>query len=112
MNWLESGELMSAIGDFLSAAIGRGDITTKATVPPDTRGQGRFLAKEDLVICGLDVADDVFFHLDPDNSEIDKAFDDGDEVKAGTVLGSLSGYADVLLIGERVALNLMQRLSG
>lgn len=112
MNWLESGELMSSIGDFLSEDIGRGDITTKATVPADTRGQGRFLAKEDLVVCGMDVADAVFFHLDPDSSEIEKAFDDGAEVKAGTVIGTLSGYADVLLIGERVALNLLQRLSG
>ncbi|MBV9216340.1 MAG: carboxylating nicotinate-nucleotide diphosphorylase [Acidobacteria bacterium] len=112
MNWLESGELMASIGDFLSEDIGRGDITTKATVPPDTRGQGRFLAKEDLVVCGLDVADAVFFHLDPDSTEIEKAFEDGDEVGAGTVIGTLNGYADVLLIGERVALNLMQRLSG
>ena len=40
---------MAAIGEFLAEDIGRGDITTKATVPPDTRGIGRFLAKEYLV---------------------------------------------------------------
>ena len=56
MNWLENAEVMAAIGEFLAEDIGRGDITTRATVAPDTRGQGRFLAKEYLVICGLDVA--------------------------------------------------------
>lgn len=112
MNWLENGELMSAIGDFLAEDIGRGDITTRATVASDTRGQGRFLAKEDLVICGLDVAEAVFFHLDPDSSEVETTYAEGDEVQSGTVFATLKGYADVLLTGERVALNLIQRMSG
>jgi nicotinate-nucleotide pyrophosphorylase len=46
MNWLDNGEVLSAIGDFLTEDIGRGDITTQATVAPDVRGIGRFLAKE------------------------------------------------------------------
>jgi nicotinate-nucleotide pyrophosphorylase (carboxylating) len=112
MNWLENGDVMSAIGDFLAEDIGRGDITTKATVAADTRGQGRFLAKEPLVICGLDVAEAVFFHLDPDSSEIETTYAEGDEVDTGTVFATLKGYADVLLTGERVALNLIQRMSG
>ena len=102
MNWLENGELMSAIGDFLAEDIGRGDITTRATVASDTRGLGRFLAKEDLVICGLDVAEAVFFHLDPDSSEVETSYAEGDEVQSGTVFATLKGYADVLLTGERV----------
>jgi nicotinate-nucleotide pyrophosphorylase (carboxylating) len=112
MNWLENGEVMSAVGEFLAEDIGRGDITTTATVPPDTRGLGRFLAKEDLVICGLDVAEAVFFHLDPDSSEIETSYSDGDFVKSGTVFATLKGFADVLLVGERTALNLIQRMSG
>jgi len=112
MNWLESSEIMSAIGEFLAEDIGRGDITTTATVAHETRGVGRFLAKEDLVICGLEVAEGVFFHLDPDVSELETTYKDGDEVDAGTVFGTLKGYADVLLVGERVALNLIQRMSG
>ena len=60
MNWLESGEVLNAIGAFLAEDIGRGDITTSATVPADTIGVGRFLAKENLVLCGLDVAEAVF----------------------------------------------------
>ena len=64
MNWLDNGDVLSAIGDFLTEDIGRGDITTQATVAPDVRGMGRFLAKEYLVICGLEVAEAVFLHLD------------------------------------------------
>lgn len=112
MNWLENGDVLASIGEFLAEDIGHGDITTTATVPQDTRGFGRFLAKEDLVLCGLDVAEAVFFHLDPDSSEIEASFGDGDEITAGTVFATLKGYADVLLVGERTALNLVQRLSG
>jgi len=112
MNWLESGEVMSAVGDFLAEDIGRGDITTTATVPAETRGLGRFLAKEDLVLCGLDVAEAVFFHLDPDSSEIETTYADGDSVSAGSIFATLKGFADVLLVGERTALNLIQRMSG
>ena len=112
MNWLENGEVMAAIGEFLAEDIGRGDITTRATVAQDMRGQGRFLAKEPLVICGLDVAEAVFLHLDPDTPEIETSYSEGDDVENGTVFATLKGYADVLLTGERVALNLMQRMSG
>ena len=109
---MDNGDIMSRIGDFLAEDLGRGDITTQSTVPPDARGTGRFLAKENLVICGLEVAEAVFAHLDPENPEIEPVFNDGDEVDAGTVFATLKGYADVLLAGERVALNLIQRLSG
>src|SRR5437763_13618257 len=112
MNWLENGEVLASIGEFLAEDIGRGDITTQATVPPDTRGNGRFLAKEYLVLCGLDVAEAVFFHLDPDSSRIETRYGEGDEIEEGTVFATMSGFADVLLTGERVALNLLQRLSG
>ena len=112
MNWLENGDTLSAIGQFLAEDIGRGDVTTTATVPADTRGLGRFLAKEYLVLCGLEVAEAVFFHLDPDAGEIETTYTDGDEIEEGTIFGTVKGYADVLLAGERTALNLIQRMSG
>ncbi len=112
MNWLENGEILASIGQFLAEDIGRGDLTTSATVPADTRGIGRFLAKEYLVLCGLEVAEAVFFQLDPDTSEIETSFNEGDEIEEGTVFASMKGYADVLLVGERTALNLIQRMSG
>jgi len=112
MNWLDNGEVLSAIGDFLAEDIGRGDITTQATVAPEVRGLGRFLAKEYLVVCGLEVAEAVFLHLDAEIPEIETTFSEGDEVEEGTVFGTLKGYADVLLTGERVALNILQRMCG
>lgn len=112
MNFLEYSDILADIGEFLREDIGRGDVTTQATVAENVRGMGKFLAKENLVICGLEVAEAVFAHLDPENPEIESTFNEGDEVEAGTVFATLKGYADVLLTGERVALNLMQRMSG
>ncbi len=112
MNWLDNGEVLSAIGQFLAEDLGRGDITTASTVDAEVRGQGRFLAKEYLVVCGLEIAEAVFAHLDPESSEIETSYTDGDEVEEGAVIGTLKGYADVLLTGERVALNLLQRMCG
>jgi nicotinate-nucleotide pyrophosphorylase (carboxylating) len=112
MNWLESGGIMAAIGDFLAEDIGRGDITTQATVDREVRAVGRFLAKEYLVICGLEIAEGVFVHLDPEIPEMETSYKDGDEVEEGTTFATLKGFADVLLTGERVALNLIQRMSG
>ncbi len=112
MNLFETSEILASIGEFLAEDIGRGDITTQSTVPKNVRGQGSFLAKEDLVVCGLAVAEAVFLHLDEESPKIETHTKDGDEVKSGAVFGTLKGYADVLLTGERVALNLLQRMSG
>ncbi|MCY7375558.1 MAG: hypothetical protein LH472_06255, partial [Pyrinomonadaceae bacterium] len=112
MNFLENSEILADIGEYLREDIGRGDITTQSTISPDVRGMGKFLAKENLVICGLEVAEAVFAHLDPETQEIETNYNDGDAVEAGTIFATLKGYADVLLTGERVALNLIQRMSG
>ncbi len=112
MSWLDNGDIIARIGEFLAEDLGRGDITTQATVPADARGVGRFLAKEDLVICGLQIAEAVFLHLDPESTPLETTNTDGDEIKAGTVFATSKGFADVLLAGERTALNLIQRLSG
>lgn len=112
MNIFETNDIVANIGEFLAEDIGRGDITTRACVSSEVRGFGKFLAKEKLVVCGLEIAEAVFAHLDAETPEIETLFNEGDEVEAGTVFATLKGYADVLLIGERVALNLMQRMSG
>jgi nicotinate-nucleotide pyrophosphorylase (carboxylating) len=112
MNLFENSYILTSIAEFLSEDLGRGDITTMATVAPDVRGQGKFLAKENLVVCGLDVAEAVFLHLDEESPEIEASVQEGDAVEAGTVFATLRGYADVLLAGERTALNLIQRMSG
>ena len=103
---------MAQIGEFLAEDLGRGDITTQSTVSEDISATGRFLAKESLIICGLDIAEAVFMHLDPENPAMERIFNDGDTVEKGTVFATLKGYADILLVGERTALNLIQRMSG
>ena len=112
MNLLENMDVLADIGNFLAEDIGRGDITTRATVPENIKGSGRFLAKEDLVLCGIGIAEAVFAHIDPDSPRIESSYADGDRIASGTVFGKLDGFADVLLAGERVALNLLQRMSG
>src|SRR6478672_12004941 len=112
MNLFENSYILASIAEFLSEDLGRGDITTQATVAPEVRGQGKFLAKENLVVCGLDVAEAVFIHLDEESPELETSVVEGDAVEAGTVFATLRGFADVLLAGERTALNLIQRMSG
>jgi nicotinate-nucleotide pyrophosphorylase (carboxylating) len=111
MNWLDDGALFSQIGAFLAEDLGRGDITTQATVTRNARARGRFLAKEPMVVAGLEAAEAVFSTLDS-QQQIEAFVSDGEEVEAGKVIARTSGFADVLLAGERVALNLLQRLSG
>ncbi len=112
MNFLDNLDFLASLQEFLAEDIGRGDITTNATVPIGVKGTGSFLAKEPLVVCGLKVSELVFQQLDPSSGEIETKFADGDEVESGTIFGKLSGFADTLLTGERLALNLMQRMSG
>ena len=111
MNWLDDGALFSQIGAFLAEDLGRGDITTQACVTRNSRARGRFLAKEQMVVAGLEAAEAVFSTLDS-QQQIEAFASDGEEVEAGKVIARTSGFADVLLGGERVALNLLQRLSG
>ncbi|MFH2046646.1 MAG: carboxylating nicotinate-nucleotide diphosphorylase [Pseudomonadota bacterium] len=95
----------------LEEDIGSGDITTDYTVDPEIKGKGIIVAKEPLVIAGLDVAKDVFTFID---SEVicRPFFKDGDLVKNGETVMEIEGKLCVLLKGERIALNFMQRLSG
>jgi len=111
MSWLDEGALFSQIGAFLSEDLGRGDITTQSTVVRNTRARGRFIAKQAMTIAGLEAAEAVFSTLDA-QQQLEAFVSDGDEVEAGKVIARTSGFADVLLAGERVALNLLQRLSG
>jgi nicotinate-nucleotide pyrophosphorylase (carboxylating) len=111
MNWLDEGALYSSIGLFLREDLGRGDITTQTVLMRNTRARGRFVAGEDMVVAGLEAAEEVFVTLDP-QQQIEAFVADGEEVEAGKVIARTSGFADVLLAAERVALNLLQHLSG
>ena len=91
--------------------IGIGDITTEATVLPDREGIGTLLAKSDGIIAGLPVAEHVFKKLDT-TLAFRTLVSDGEAVKAGTPIAEVQGSAKTILIGERTALNFLQRLSG
>ena len=87
------------------------DVSTNAVMPTATRGTVDLIAKEDGVIAGLDIYARVFKILD-EKTEISFFCEDGEEVKKGELMATVTGDIRVLLSGERVALNYLQRMSG
>lgn len=104
-------EIDRIIRNALQEDIGLGDITTRATVAEGTVARAELVAKEDFVLAGLDVARQVFAILDPAVA-FEKLREDGQQVRRGEVFAWLKGDARALLQGERVALNLLQRMCG
>ena len=96
----------------LDEDIGLGDITTRSIVSPDAIYVAEILTRENIVLCGLDILKSVFFKLDPDVSFSDDCFSDGDYIKSNTKILDIKANGVALLEGERVALNILQRLSG
>jgi nicotinate-nucleotide pyrophosphorylase (carboxylating) len=111
MNWIDEGALYAHIGVYLREDLGRGDITTQSIIARNTRARARFLAGEDMIVAGLEAAEEVFLSLDS-QQQLEAFVSDGERVEAGKVIARMVGFADVMLTAERVALNLMQRLSG
>jgi nicotinate-nucleotide pyrophosphorylase (carboxylating) len=89
----------------LTEDVGAGDITTEACVPADRRARGRFLAREAMVVAGLEVLDELY-----DSPTLLKR--NGDLCRDGDIIATVEGPARLLLTRERVALNFLQRLSG
>ena len=88
-----------------------GDITTDATVTPAQMARGVLLMKEDCVLAGLDVALEAFRQIEP-GVGVTGCKRDGAVCKAGEAIAEVAGSARALLVGERTALNFLQRLSG
>jgi nicotinate-nucleotide pyrophosphorylase (carboxylating) len=91
--------------------IHTGDITTRAVVTQKRPACARLIAKEDMVVAGISIAGRVFARLDPEVI-FNPCRADGESAAKGTLLATMSGDASVLLMGERVALNLLQRMCG
>lgn len=104
-------ELERKLKEWLEEDIGFGDITTNSTIPADEQGVGLICAKEAGIICGLEVAAAVFRLLDA-SLVFRPLAADGDKVDKGTILAEVEGSVRSILSGERLALNLLQRLSG
>ena len=94
----------------LAEDIGAGDRTSEALLSPGVRARGRVRAKQPLIVCGLPMLELVFGRLGYVAIVLDARV--GERVEPGRVLATLDGDARVLLAGERVALNLLQHLSG
>ena len=95
----------------LAEDVGRGDVTTQATIAPGTRSSARFVARQAGVVAGLPIAALTFALLDP-AVQFETLTPDGSSVAAGATLARVTGEAAALLTGERTALNFLGRLSG
>lgn len=104
-------ELRNMIERFLCEDIGAGDLTTNSIVQADAVSHGYVISRESGVVAGLPLAKMVFQILDP-GIEFRALARDGDKIDRGMVLAEISGNARAILTGERLALNLLQHLSG
>ena len=108
-------DIPSVVIEMLQNAIeedvGCGDLTTSLLIPEESESTALYVAKADFVIAGFPFAREVFRLLSPDTL-FKTFFTEGDRVIKGDILGEVSGKTRVLLAGERVSLNILQRLSG
>ncbi|MRN57239.1 carboxylating nicotinate-nucleotide diphosphorylase [Paenibacillus monticola] len=104
-------ELVQSIKGWLSEDVGSGDVTTRTTIAVGHESKGIIHAKEDGVICGIPVAELVFEIVDS-SLTFTVLVEEGQTVTKGTVIAEVEGSTHAILTGERLALNLMQRLSG
>jgi nicotinate-nucleotide pyrophosphorylase (carboxylating) len=97
------------VGATLEEDTSRGDLTTEACIPPDHRGEAQVRAREAIVLAGGPVLVEVYAQVDPE-VRVALHAPDGDRIPAGGVIATVTGPTRALLVGERVALNFLQRL--
>jgi len=108
---LDPEEIENFIERALEEDIGRGDLTTHVTTPEDAVFRAAMVAREDIVVCGIDIAMQCFGMMVPDFIGEPKVRD-GEKVEKGTILATVYGNARAILAAERTALNILQHLSG
>lgn len=99
------------ITEALKEDVGDGDFTSLSTIPEGKQDSAKLLVKEDGVIAGVDVAVEIFKHVD-EALQINILVEDGAEVKYGDIVLTVTGNPQSILIAERLVLNTMQRMSG
>ncbi len=104
-------EIEKIITNALQEDIGRADITTAAIVHDTTVGEGLFLVKQNGMLAGFEIVENVLKLVDK-NLRFKKFFKDGDKVKKGEVAAKVTGKVSSILTSERTALNFFQRMSG
>jgi nicotinate-nucleotide pyrophosphorylase (carboxylating) len=108
---LDASAYHNLLRSFLAEDIGSGDVTTETTVSAGQRARGELIAKAPMVLAGIDLFTEVFRLLDI-TAVAEISAHDGEELTPGKIPGRVRASARALLTGERVALNLLQRLSG
>jgi nicotinate-nucleotide pyrophosphorylase (carboxylating) len=106
-----SPQIRKIIKAALAEDIGAGDMTTQAIVSRKKKGRAQVIAKDDFVLAGMDVFEETFRLLD-ENIKVKKIINDGGRAKKGNIIAEVSGSLFYMLQAERVALNLLQRMSG
>jgi nicotinate-nucleotide pyrophosphorylase (carboxylating) len=110
MDW-NSAYITERIAQALAEDVGAGDVTVAATIPANSTGKARIIARQEMVCAGLPLVERIFCMLDPD-MDVQLKETDGQLAKPGHELLHLSGLAGAILTGERTALNFLGHLSG
>lgn len=108
---LEMTTVDKIIRNALEEDLGWGDVTTDSTIPVSAKISGKFIAKEQGILCGIEVCKRVFEIMDSSIS-FEILIEDGKKIEKGDIIANISGSARSILKGERVSLNLLQRMSG
>lgn len=104
-------EVQRVIDNAIREDIGEGDVTTLALFDRNSRSRAAFVAKEDGVLAGIPFARAVFDRIG-DTMDLDQRLNDGERIRKGDIIAELSGRSRDILSGERLALNILQRLCG
>lgn len=104
-------KLKTMLQSFLLEDIGEQDVTSQSVFPEDEKGTGVFIAKDDGIIAGLDIIETTYHLLDSDIT-VSLHHQDGDHVQVGERIAEVTGPVIPILTGERIILNLIQRMSG
>jgi nicotinate-nucleotide pyrophosphorylase (carboxylating) len=110
LDW-DAPEMAALVRAALEEDLGTGDRTVVAILPAEAAARARIVAKQELVLAGLPLAERVFRALDP-AARIEASFAEGETVPAGAVVAQIEGRARAILSAERTALNFLGRLSG
>jgi len=108
---LSRQEVDDLINRALAEDVGRGDLTTNTTIPAGTRLKASMVARQDIVVCGMELAA-LTFHRVNQEIKFEIKSKDGEKVAKGTALATVEGDARAVLAAERTALNIVQHLSG
>jgi nicotinate-nucleotide pyrophosphorylase (carboxylating) len=111
MELLNTPRVRQFIAQAIDEDLGQGDITTEALIPEAQRGGASITAKASGIIAGVEIAKQVFLKIDPELKLV-ILIEDGAEVKPGDIVAKIEGRIASILKAERVALNLLQHLSG